>query len=106
MKTPNGSARTLLCEKPECKLTSPPPCYTPGMFKQFMLKKLVQSQLGKVPPEHRALIEKLVDEKPELLVKLAEEAQAATKSGKSPEEAMQEIAKKYEGELKGLLGGN
>lgn len=73
------------------------------MFKQFMLKKLVQSQLSKVPVEHRALIEKLVDEKPELFMMFAEEAKQLIDSGKTPEEAMQAVAEKHKGELEGLL---
>jgi phage/plasmid-associated DNA primase len=74
------------------------------MLKQFLLKKLMASQLSKLPPEQRALIEKLMMEKPDLLMQLAQDVQALIQSGKSQEEAMLEIAKKYEGELKGFLG--
>ncbi len=73
------------------------------MFKQFLLKKLVQSQLSKIPPEQRALVEKLMEEKPELLMQIAQETKALMDSGKDQQAAMMEIAKKYEGELKGLL---
>lgn len=73
------------------------------MLKQFLLKKAVQSQLGKVPPEQRAMIEKIMNEKPELLMQLATEVQELMAAGKSQDEAMLAIAKKYEGDLKGLL---
>ena len=74
------------------------------MFKQFLLKKAVQSQLGKVPPEQRVMIEKILNEKPELLMQLATDVQALMAAGKNQEEAMLEIAKKYETDLKGILG--
>ncbi len=74
------------------------------MLKQFLLKKLVQSQLGKLPPEQRALVEKILNEKPELLMQLAEEVQALMKAGKTQEEAMLAIAKNHEADLKGFLG--
>ena len=64
----------------------------------------MQSQLSKLPVEQRALVEKIINEKPELLMQLANDIQTLLKSGMSQEQAMIEIAKKYEGDLKGLLG--
>lgn len=74
------------------------------MFKQFLLKKLIASQLKSLPAEQRALIEKLIDEKPELLMKLAQEVQGMVQNGKSQQDAMMTVAQKYKDELKGFLG--
>ena len=77
--------------------------YTPSMFKQFLLKKMVQSQLGKVPENMRPVVMKLVEEHPDVLMQLAQDFDAERKSGKSDEEAFMTVAKKHESTLKGLL---
>lgn len=74
------------------------------MFKQFLLKKMMASQLKALPADQRALIEKLIDEKPELLMQVAKEAQGLMQNGTSQQDALMTVAKKYEHELKGLLG--
>ncbi len=73
------------------------------MFKQFLLKKMVQSQLGKVPENMRPMLMKLVEEHPEVLMQLAQDFDAERKSGKSDQDAFMAVAKKHEGTLKGLL---
>lgn len=75
-----------------------------SMFKQFLLKKLVQSQLSKIPADQRALVEKILEEKPELLMQIAQEVKALMDAGKDQQAAMLEIAKKYESQLKGVFG--
>lgn len=73
------------------------------MFKQFILKKMVQSQLGKVPENMRPMVMKLVEEHPDVLMQLAQDFDAERKSGKSDQEAFMVVAKKHEATLKGLL---
>lgn len=77
--------------------------YTPAMFKQFLLKKMIQSQLGKIPENMRPIVMKLVEEKPELLMQLAQDFDAERKSGKSDQDAFMAVAKKHEQALKGLM---
>lgn len=72
------------------------------MFKQFMLKQLIKSQLGKVPEEHRAMLMNLVENHPDLLMKLAQDFQAEVAGGKSQEQAFMAVAEKHSEELKKL----
>ena len=65
---------------------------------------MMASQLKAMPPEQRALIEKLIDEKPELLMKVAQEVQTLIESGKNQQDALIAVSKKYESEFKGLMG--
>lgn len=73
------------------------------MLKQFLLKKMVQSQLGKVPEEMRPMLMKLVEKHPDVLMQLAQDFDAERKTGKSDQEAFTAVAKKHETTLKGLL---
>jgi|GEM_PF-1331684 len=73
------------------------------MLKQFLLKKMVQSQLGKVPEEMRGTVMKLVEEHPEVLMQLAQDFETERKTGKSDQDAFMAVAKKHESTLKGLL---
>jgi small-conductance mechanosensitive channel len=74
------------------------------MFKQFLLKKMMASQLKALPSEQRALIEKIIDTKPELLMQIAQEAQGLMKAGQSQQDALMTVSKKYEAEFKQLMG--
>jgi hypothetical protein len=73
------------------------------MFKQFLLKKMVQSQLGKVPEEMRPMLMKLVEKHPDVLMQLAQDFDAERKAGKSDQEAFMAVAKRHETTLKGIL---
>lgn len=73
------------------------------MFKNFLMKKMIQSQLGKLPAEHRALVEKLLDKDPDTLVAMAQDLQTELGKGKSQQDAFQVIAKKYEAKIKELM---
>lgn len=76
--------------------------YNLAMFKQFMLKKLINAQMSKVPEEMRPMVANLVEKHPDLLMKLAEDFQAEVKSGKSQEDAFMAVAQKHQAELKKL----
>lgn len=73
------------------------------MFKDFIMKKMLDRQLKNVPEEQKEKIMKLINEKPELFQKIAMEAQAKMKQGKSQMDAMMEVAKEHQEELKGIL---
>lgn len=73
------------------------------MLKQFLLKKMVQSQLGKVPENMRPVVMKLVEEHPDVLMQLAQDFDAERKAGKSDQEAFMAVAKKHEVLLKDIV---
>lgn len=73
------------------------------MFKEFILKKLMASKLKDVPEAERAKIMKLMETNPELLMKIATEAQEKMKTGMSQMDAMMLVAKNHEAELKEAL---
>ncbi len=73
------------------------------MFKDFIMKKLIDRQLKNVPEEQKEKIMRLINEKPELFQKIVMEAQELIKKGKGQQEAMMEVAMKYQSELKGIL---
>lgn len=70
----------------------------------FFLKQLIKTQMHKIPPEARDMVMKLVDENPELLMKLAQDLQAEKAAGKSDQDAFMAVAQKHGDTLKGLLG--
>lgn len=73
------------------------------MFKDFIMKKMLDRQLKNVPEEQKEKIMKLITERPELFQKIAMEAQTKMKQGKSQMDAMMEVAKEHQEELKGIL---
>ncbi len=72
-------------------------------LKTGALKTALKTQLKKLPQEQRELLEYILDNKPELLLKMAEEAQELIKSGKDQMAAMLEVGKKYQKELQEVL---
>jgi len=74
------------------------------MFGNFIMKKILASKLKDVPEDQRNKIMELVEKNPELFQKIALEAQEKIKQGRPQMEAMMEVLKKYEGELKGAMG--
>ncbi len=73
------------------------------MFKDFIMKKMLDRQLKNVPEDQKEKIMRLITEKPELFQKIAMEAQVKMKQGKSQMDAMMEVAKEHQDELKGIL---
>ena len=73
------------------------------MIKNFLLKKMLQSQMANVPKDQQEKILKIVTENPELFEKIAQEAQEKVKEGKDQQTAMMEVMMAHQDELKGLL---
>lgn len=73
------------------------------MLKNFLMKKMLQSQLAKLPADQREMIESLMTKHPELLMKLAAEVQEEMKKGKDQTQAMMAVALAHKDELKKLL---
>lgn len=69
------------------------------MLKQFLMKQLIKSQLSKLPKEAQNMIMSIMEKNPDLLMKMAEDVQAAKAAGKSDQEAFMSIGEKYKNEL-------
>ncbi len=72
------------------------------MLKQFLVKQLIKSQLSKLPPEAQKMIMDIMEKNPELLMRMAQDMQAAKASGKSDQEAFVSLSEKYKDELQKL----
>lgn len=73
------------------------------MFKEYILKKMLESKMKDIPAEQRDKILAIAEKNPELLMSMAKEAEEKVKQGKSQTDAMMEVAKAHEDELKKLL---
>lgn len=70
------------------------------MLKKFFLKQALKSQMKNIPEKDREKIMAIVDKNPNLLIKIAEEAQVKVKAGQDMISAMTEVMKSHEAELK------
>ena len=73
-------------------------------LKDFAIKKAIQSQLKKVPKEQAEMLELILEKNPDLLMKIAQEAQDLIKGGKDQMSAMMEVMRKYAPELQKTIG--
>lgn len=73
------------------------------MFKKFLMKKMMQSQLKNLPKDQADMIGAMVEKDPELFMKIAKETQQLVKGGKDQMVAMMEVSKKYQKELQRLM---
>ncbi len=72
-------------------------------IKDFLMKKMLQSQLKGVPQAEQDKLFAMIEKNPDLFQKIALEVQEQMKNGKDQMSATMEVAKKYESDLKGLL---
>jgi hypothetical protein len=81
--------------------------FTPHMgIKDFVMKKMVEKQLKDMPVEQRDMIMKLLENNPDLFMKMSKEVEhKIKKEGKDQMLAMMEVGKKYQKELKEALQG-
>ncbi len=70
-------------------------------IKTFFLKQMLKSK--GVPEAQIDAVLGMFEKNPELFKKIAEEMQEKIKQGKDQMTAMQEIAQKYQNEVKGLI---
>ena len=73
------------------------------MFKNFLVKKLMKSQLKNMPKDQADMIGAMIEKNPELFMKISKEAQQLVKGGKDQMAAMMEVIKKYQKELQQLM---
>jgi hypothetical protein len=75
------------------------------MFKEFMMKQMLQRQLKSLPADEREKIIDTISKNPEFFAKMAQELEAEVKSGKSQMDAAMSVAQKYQTDLQKILGG-
>jgi mRNA-degrading endonuclease RelE of RelBE toxin-antitoxin system len=75
-------------------------------IKNFLIKKAAERQLKDVPKEQRDMIMKILDNNPDLFMKMSKEMEhKIKKEGKDQMLAMMEVSKKYQKELRDALQG-
>lgn len=72
-------------------------------LKTFLMKKMMASQMKGVPQAEQDKLLAMIEKNPDLFQKIAEETQAEMKKGKNQMAATQEVAKRYESEIKKLM---
>jgi hypothetical protein len=74
------------------------------MFKTFLLKKMLKSQLKGVPENEQNRIIEVVTKNPELFENIGKEIQEKIKGGMSQQEATMRVMQKHQAELQKILG--
>jgi mRNA-degrading endonuclease RelE of RelBE toxin-antitoxin system len=73
-------------------------------IKNFLIKKAAERQLKNMPKEQQDMIMKLLENNPDLFVKMSKEIEhKVKKEGKDQMLAMMEVSKKYQKELREAL---
>lgn len=75
------------------------------MFKKFLMKQMMKSQLKGVPEAEQERILDMVERNPEFFEKLASEIQEASKSGRDQKTVAVEVMMKHRDELARLMQG-
>lgn len=73
------------------------------MLKEFLLKKMIKSQLKGVPDAQIDHIIALVEKNPDLFKKIGDEIQAKVKAGRSQQAASMEVMRAHQAELQKVL---
>jgi uncharacterized protein YneF (UPF0154 family) len=69
------------------------------MFKDFLLRKMMEKQLKNVPPEMREKMITMITKNPELFQKIALEVQAKVDGGMDKMAAAKQVLAKYQNEI-------
>jgi len=72
------------------------------MFKDFFVKKIIESKMKDVPKEQRDMVIKLIEKNPEFFQKLAGEIQQEIEKGTDQMAATMEVMKRHEETLRSL----
>ena len=73
------------------------------MLKEFLMKKMMKSQMKGIPEAQQDQIIAIVSKNPELFQKIAQEVKAEMDKGVEQQAATMKIMQKYQNELKGLV---
>ena len=74
------------------------------MFKELLMKKLIQSKLGHIPQEEQDRIIGLVTKNPELFQKIALEIKTKVDSGMDQMKATMSVMEAHKEEMKKIMG--
>ncbi len=74
------------------------------MFKNFLMKKLLKSELKGIPEKEQEKILGMIEKNPDFFRKIAEEVQVKMKEGKDQMSATMEVMKSHEEEFKKVMG--
>lgn len=78
------------------------------MFKKIKdkaVEKMLEKQLGQLPPAQRDMIMTAVNENPDFFKKIADEIKAEEKGGSSQMVASMKVMRKYQGDLQKIMMG-
>ena len=73
------------------------------MFKEFLMRKMLQSKLGNLPKEEQEKIIGLVTKNPELFQEIATKIKAQMDGGKDQAAATMDVMKQYQGQIRQLM---
>lgn len=73
------------------------------MLKNFLMKKMLKSQLKDVPQDQQDKLIGMIEKNPQLFQQIATEAQAKMKEGKDQMTAMMEVMQNHQEELKKII---
>ena len=73
------------------------------MFKDFFIKKALESQLKNLPADQKEQVLKAVSENPDLFVKIAKEIQQKIKEGMNQQQAAFTVLKNHQEELRKIM---
>lgn len=76
------------------------------MFKEFLVRKLIQSKLGNLPKEQQDQIIGVVTKNPEFFQKIALEIKAKKDGGMDEMKATMAVMEAHKEELQTMLGGS
>ncbi len=73
------------------------------MFKEMLMRKLLQSKLGSLPKEEQEKIITLVTKNPELFQEIAGKIKIQMDSGKDQMAATMKVMEEYKGQIQKLM---
>jgi hypothetical protein len=73
------------------------------MFKNFLMKKLLQAQTKNLPKEQQEMVMIMLEKDPDLFMKIAKEVQEEMKKGKSQMHAAMGVMPKYQAQIQKLM---
>ena len=73
------------------------------MFNNFLVRRLLESQLKGVPEEQKKMLIGLLEKNPDFFTKLASEIKIEVDKGVDKQSAAMKVMKLHEAELKNLL---
>ncbi len=74
------------------------------MFKELLMKKLIQSKLGNIPKEQQDKIVTIVTKNPELFQEIAMKIKSQMDSGKDQMKATMHVMEEYKDQIQKLMG--